>query len=235
MDGLMDRVDREQVLVTGEICFPVQDRAHLLMGLENFCMAAVDQPDRVAALLGRIADYQIGIVRRYLAMGADIIRGLDDYGGQQALLLGPRLWRKLIKPELARIIRAAKACSAPGQRDGGALFWLHSCGHVMEIIPDLIEIGVDILDPVQVRANDQATAKRLYGDKICFMGGIDTQHLLTEGTPEEIITEVRERITMLAPGGGYILAPDTLIPVPEDNYRAYLEAGERYGRYPLAA
>ena len=235
MDGLMDRVDREQVLVTGEICFPVQDRAHLLMGLDNFCMAAVDQPDRVAALLHRIADYQVGIVRRYLAMGADIIRGLDDYGGQQALLLGPRLWRKLIKPELARIIRAAKACPEPDRRDGGALFWLHSCGHVMEIIPDLIEIGVDILDPVQVRANDQATAKRLYGDKICFMGGIDTQHLLTEGTPVEIITEVRERITMLAPGGGYILAPDTLIPVPEDNYRAYLEAGERYGRYPLAA
>lgn len=223
MDGLMDGVDREQVLITGEICFPVQDRGHLLMGLDNFCMAAVDQPDRVRALLRRIADYQIGIVRRYLDMGADIIRGLDDYGGQQALLLGPRLWRRLIKPELARIVKAAKT--------GGAFFWLHSCGHVMEIIPDLIEIGVDVLDPVQVRANDQAEAKRLYGDKICFMGGIDTQHLLSLGTPEEIAAEVRERIRLLAPGGGYILAPDTLIPVPPANYRAYLDAGERYGRY----
>jgi uroporphyrinogen decarboxylase len=227
MDGLMEGVDREQVLVTGEICFPVQDRAHLLMGLDNFCMAAVDQPDRVAALLRRIADYQIGIVRRYLEMRADIIRGSDDYGGQRALLLGPRLWRKLIKPELARIIQAAK--------EGGAFFWLHSCGRVMEIIPDLIEIGVDILDPVQVRANDQAKAKHLYGDKICFMGGIDTQHLLTESAPDEITAAVQERIRMLGAGGGYILAPDTLIPVPEDNYRAYLEAGERYGRYPLAA
>lgn len=225
MAGLMDGVNREQVLVTGEICFPVQDRAHLLMGLDNFCMAAVDQPDQVAALLRRIADYQIGIVRRYLEMGVDIIRGLDDYGGQQALLLGPRLWRRLIKPELARIIEAAKS--------GGAFFWLHSCGHVMEIIPDLIEIGVDVLDPVQVRANDQAKAKRLYGDKICFMGGIDTQHLLSLGTPEEIAAAVRERIRLLAPGGGYILAPDTLIPVPSANYRAYLDAGERYGRYPL--
>ncbi|MCX6029270.1 MAG: hypothetical protein NT169_08205 [Chloroflexi bacterium] len=223
MDGLMDGVDREQVLITGEICFPVQDRGHLLMGLDNFCMAAVDQPDRVRALLRRIADYQIGIVRRYLDMGADIIRGLDDYGGQQALLLGPRLWRRLIKPELARIVKAAKT--------GGAFFWLHSCGHVMEIIPDLIDIGVDVLDPVQVRANDQAEAKRLYGDKICFMGGIDTQHLLSLGTPEEIAAEVRERIRLLAPGGGYILAPDTLIPVPPANYRAYLDAGERYGRY----
>jgi len=226
MDGLLDGVDRQQVLITGEICFPVQDRGHLLMGLDNFCMAAVDQSDRVRALLRRIADYQIGIVRRYLDMGADIIRGLDDYGGQKALLLGPRLWRRLIKPELARIVKAAK--------DGGAFFWLHSCGHVMEIIPDLIEIGVDVLDPVQVLANDQAEAKRLYGDKICFMGGIDTQHLLSLGRPEEITAEVRERIRLLAPGGGYILAPDTLIPVPEANYRAYLEAGERFGRYPLA-
>jgi uroporphyrinogen decarboxylase len=227
MDGLMTGVDPSEVLITGEICFPVQDRAHLLMGLENFCMAAVDQPNRVQALLRRIADYQIGIVRRYLAMKADIIRGLDDYGGQQALLLGPRLWRRLIKPELARVVQAAK--------DGGAFFWLHSCGHVMEIIPDLIEIGVDILDPVQVRANDQAEAKRLFGDRICFMGGIDTQHLLTEGTPEEIARSVRERIRMLAPGGGYILAPDTLIPVPQANYRAYLEAGECYGKYPIEA
>ena len=235
MDGLMDGVDREQVLVTGEICFPVQDRAHLLMGLDNFCMAALDQPEQVRALLRRIADYQIGIVRRYLEMGADIIRGLDDYGGQQALLLGPRLWRRLIKPELARIIEAAKACPEPGRRDGGAFFWLHSCGRVMEIIPDLIEIGVDILDPVQVRANDQAEAKRLYGDKICFMGGIDTQHLLTEGTPEEITVAVQERIRMLAPGGGYILAPDTLLPVPQANYQAYLEAGARHGRYPVQA
>lgn len=227
MDGLLEGVDREQVLVTGEICFPVQDRAHLLMGLDHFCMAAIDQPDRVTALLARIADYQIGIVRRYLRMGVDIIRGLDDYGGQTALLLGPRLWRRLIKPELARIIRVAK--------DGGAFFWLHSCGRVMEIIPDFIEIGVDILDPVQVRANDQAAAKRLYGDKICFMGGIDTQHLLTEGTPEEITAEVRERIRLLAPGGGFILAPDTLLPVPPANYRAYLEAGAHYGKRPIEA
>ena len=225
MDGLLDGVDREEVLVTGEICFPVQDRAHLLMGIDNFCLALADQPDRVRTLLRRITDYQIGIVHRYLEMGADIIRALDDYGGQRGLLLGPKLWRSFIKPELARIVAATK--------QGGAYFWLHSCGHVMEIIPDLIEIGVDVLDPVQVRANDQALAKRLYGDQITFMGGIDTQHLLSSGTPEEITAEVRERIRLLAPGGGYILAPDTLIPVPEANYRAYLAAGERYGRYPL--
>jgi uroporphyrinogen decarboxylase len=225
MDGLLDGVNRDQVLVVGEICFPVQDRAQALMGMDRFMLALLDEPDCVRELLRRIADYQIGIVRRYLDLGADIVRGLDDYGGQQALLLGPRLWRAFIKPELGRIIQAVK--------QGGAWFWLHSCGHVMEILSDLVEIGVDILDPVQVRANDQALAKRLYGDRLCFMGGIDTQQLLTQGTPEQVADEVKARIGMLGPGGGYILAPDTLIPVPEANYYAYLEAGERFGRYPL--
>jgi uroporphyrinogen decarboxylase len=92
---------------------------------------------------------------------------------------------------------------------------------------------VDVLDPIQVRANDQAEVKRLYGDKLCIMGGIDTQHLLTLGTPDEIRAEVKAKIGLLGPGGGFILAPDTLVPVPEENYQAYLEAAEAYGRYPL--
>jgi uroporphyrinogen decarboxylase len=225
LDGLMDKVDRTATLVVGEICFPVQDRAHTLMGLDDFCIALIEQPERVQALLRRIADYQIGIVRRYLALGAEVIRALDDYGGQQSLLLGPRHWRRFIKPELARIIDAAKR--------GGALFWLHSCGHVMEILPDLVEIGVDVLDPIQVRANDQAEAKRRYGDRLCIMGGIDTQQLITLGAPEAIRAEVKARIDLLGPGGGFILAPDTLVPVPEENYRAYLEAADQFGRYPL--
>jgi uroporphyrinogen decarboxylase len=226
MDGLLDGVDRAQVLVAGELMFPVQDRAHTLMGMDSFLLALVDQPQQMHVLLGRIADYQIGIVRRYLSMGVDIIRGLDDYGTQRSLLLGPRLWRTFIKPELARIVKAAK--------DGGALFWLHSCGRVMEILSDLVEIGVDILDPVQVMANDQAEAKRLYGDRLCLMGGMDTQRILTLGTPEEVEAEVKARIELLAPGGGFILAPDTLITMPEANYRAYLAAGERFGRYAPA-
>lgn len=225
LDGLWDGMDRNEALVVGEICFPVQDRAHLLMGMDRFMPALIDEPDRMRDLLRRIADYQIGLIRRYLELGVDVIRGLDDYGGQQALLLGPKRWRAFIKPELARIVRAA--------RDGGAWFWLHSCGHVMEILPDLVEIGVDILDPLQVRANDQALAKRLYGDRLCIAGGIDTQQVLTLGTPEQVAAEVEARIRLLGPGGGFILAPDTLIPAPEANYRAYLEAGERYGRYPL--
>jgi uroporphyrinogen decarboxylase len=225
MDGLLDDVDQDQVLVSGKLFFLLLERAHLLVGMENLFLAMIDQPDKVRHLLSRIADHQIGIVHRYLDLEVDIIRATDDYGAQRSLLLSPELWRSLIKPELSRIITAAK--------EGGALFWLHSCGHIMEILPDLIEIGVDVVDPVQANANDQAEFKRSYGDKLCFMGGIDTQHTLTLGSLKEIAAEVEKRIQLMGPGGGFILAPDTLIPVPEANYRAYLEAGARYGRYPL--
>lgn len=223
MAGLSDGVDPVSTIIVGEICFPAQDRALLLMGMDRFMLALADQPAEVDVLLARIADYQIGIVRRYLTLGATVIRGLDDYGTQRALLLGPRLWRRFIKPHLARIVQAAKR--------GGALFWLHSCGRVMEILPDLVEIGVDILDPLQVRANDQAAAKRLYGDRLCLVGGVDTQQVLTLGSPAEVETQVRQAIELLSPGGGFVLAPDTLITVPEANYQAYLAAGERYGWY----
>ena len=226
-DGLLDGVERESVLVAGEIYFPLFDRANLLMGMGALFEAMLDRPDDVRELFRRIADYQIGVIKQYLSMGVDIIRFAEDYGGQSSLLISPRLWRALIKPELARMFSAAK--------EEGAIVWLHCCGHVMEIIPDLIEIGLNVLDPVQVRANDQAEAKCLYGDRLCIMGGIDTQYVLAQAMPDEVTAEVRGRILLLGPGSGFILAPDTLIPVPEENYRAYLSAAERFGRYPLGA
>jgi len=223
--GLLDGVARDEVLVAGEIYFPLFDRASLLMGMQALFEAMIDRPADVRELFRRIADYQIGVIRQYLRMGVDIVRFAEDYGAQSSLLISPRHWRALIKPELARMFAVAK--------EDGALVWLHCCGHVMEIIPDLIEIGLNVLDPVQVRANDQAAVKRLYGDRLCIMGGIDTQYLLATATPDEVTEEVRTRIALLGPGSGFILAPDTLIPVPEANYRAYLSAAECFGRYPL--
>jgi uroporphyrinogen decarboxylase len=225
VDGLLDGVDREHVLVTAKMFFLLLERAHLLMGMDNLMMAMLLDPDRVRILLSRIADCQIGIVERYLALGVDIIRATDDYGGQDRLLISPVLWRRLIKPELARIVTATK--------EGGAMFWLHSCGCIMDILPDLIEIGVDVVDPVQATANDLQTVKRQYGEQISFMGGMDIQHMLTLGSPADVSEAVRRSIAIMAPGGGYVMGPDNMIPVPEENYRAYLAACERYARYPV--
>ena len=224
-DGLLDGIDRDQVLISGRIQSCLFERALSLVGMENLLIAVLDQQDRVRSLLQRIADYQIVIVQRYLCLGVDNIRATDDYGGQDRLLISPKLWRSLIKPELARIVKAVK--------DGGAAFWLHSCGHIMEIIPDLVEIGVDILDPIQSRANDLVKIKQLYGQDLSFMGGIDTQQLLLLGNPEMIAQEVKKQIELMAPGGGFILGPENIIAVPEINYRAYIKAGKRFGKYPI--
>ena len=223
--GMFDAVDRANNLVFVEIGVLPFTRAHFLLGMEALFMAMADQPETVGRLLHLIADYQIAVIHRVAAQGVDGIRGEDDYGSQNSLMISPSMWRRLVKPELARIVGAAKGA--------GLLFCMHSCGHIMQIVPDLIAIGVDILDPIQQQANDQAELKRLYGDRLCFKDGLSTQGALTQGTPAEVAADVRERIRVLAPGGGYILGPDNSIAIPEANYRAYLAAGQRFGRYPI--
>jgi uroporphyrinogen decarboxylase len=222
---MFDGIDHDRNLVLAEVPYLLFERAYLLMGMEAFFMAAVEQPEAVAALLGRIADYQIALIRRMISHGADAIRATDDYGGQKSLLMSQTMWRQLIKPELRRIVAATK--------EAGAMFFLHSCGHIMELVPDFVEVGVDVLDPIQAGANDHAKLKQLYGDRLSFMYGVNSQGALSQGTPEEVEADVRACLAVLAPGGGYILGPDNSVAIPEANYRAYLDSGERYGRYPL--
>jgi uroporphyrinogen decarboxylase len=223
--NMFEGVNRAEHLVMAEVPYLLFERAYLLMGMETFFVAAAEQPGSVAVLLRRIADYQIALIRRLASHKVDAIRATDDYGGQKSLLMSPAMWRALIKPELARIIVATK--------DAGLLFFLHSCGHIMELVADLIEIGVDILDPIQAAANDHARLKELYGDRLTFMYGVNSQGALSQGTPSEVDANVRECMRVLAQGGGYILGPDNAVTIPEANYQAYLAAGERYGRYPI--
>ncbi|MFN8007546.1 MAG: uroporphyrinogen decarboxylase family protein [Terriglobia bacterium] len=225
MAGLVEGIDRAQYMLAGEMPLLLFERAHTLTGMENLMMAMLEDPEAVVMLLGRIADYDVRVLESYIELGMEAVRCQDDYGGQGSLLMSPRLWRRLIKPPLARLYKLAK--------DAGLIVFHHSCGNIMEIVPDLIEIGVDVIDSVQPRVNDRAKLKRVYGDRLSFMGGMDTTTTLSQGTPEEIEEEVKVCLRSLGAGGGYILGPDNLIPIPERCYRAYLAAGERLGRYPL--
>lgn len=225
MDGLLDGINREESLIIGALPFLLFERAYMLTGMENLFLQMASEPDLVRELFRRIADFQIRIVERYADLGAEAIRTTDDYGTQDALMISPAMWRDLIKPEIARVFKVIK--------EAGLILHLHTCGNIMEIVPDLIEIGVDVLDPIQSLSNDLAYLKREYGDRLSFLGGVDTQYLLTLGTPAEIDATVRERIRVLGPGGGYIVGPDNRIPIPEENNRAYVAAIERYGQYPL--
>ena len=225
MAGLLSGIDRDQIVLAGELPLLLFERAHALAGMEDLMVNMAENPEAVQTLLRRIADFDIRIIERYIEIGVEAVRCQDDYGGQTSLLMSPRMWRKLIKPELARIYKVA--------REAGLIVFHHSCGNIMEIVPDLIEIGVDVLDSVQPKTNDHAKLKALYGDRLSFMGGMDTHYALSRGTAEEIEEDVKRCLRYLGYGGGYIIGPDNLIPIPERCYRAYLTAGELYGRYPL--
>lgn len=192
------------------------ERAQLLLGTTEFLMAVALAPEKLESLLDKIADYGQRQTEALMDAGAAGVRFTDDWGTQTALFMSPPSWRKLIKPRLKRLYDTVK------DRDG--LIFQHSCGRIDAIVPDLIEIGLDVLDPCQPAANDIREWKRRYGDRLSFMGGLDTQGYLTFGEPIEVETRVTEIVGHLSAGGGYIAAPSHTITIPEANRAAMMRA-----------
>jgi len=174
-----------------------------LRGMERFMMDLILDKPFAKALLNKLSDKHIEFYRNYLdAVGEyiDIIMVSDDLGGENAPLISPELYREMVKPYQKKLWQFIKDNTK-------AHLFQHSCGSIYKLIPDLIEIGVDILNPIQVAAKDMDT-KRLkeeFGDRLTFWGGIDTQRVLPYGSPEDVEMEVKERIADMAPGGGYVL------------------------------
>ncbi len=179
-----------------------------LRGMENAILDIADPSEAVRGLLERAGAFS----ERVSAAGCDrfhpdwLWTG-DDVGGQQGLIMSPATWRELIREPLARIVRVGKA--------RGLLVAYHSCGGIRPILPDLIEIGVDVLNPVQCNCPgmDPLELKREFGTRLAFMGGVDTQKLLPRGSAAEV-RRATERLVqgMTAGGGGYILAASHTVP-----------------------
>ncbi len=205
-----------------------------LRGMDTWLVDLVDNLDFVQALLAKVTDLMLAGVQALLdevGQYVDVLIMADDQATQHGPLISPKLYRALYKPHHARLISAIK------QKTGAKIFF-HSDGSVFPLIGDFIEIGVDLLNPVQVSARDMgdtARLKRLFGDRLSFCGAIDTQNVLPFGTTDDVRREVRRRIHDLGPGGGYLLAtvhcvqPD----VPPENIHAMLDEAIISGRYPL--
>jgi len=202
------------------------------IGLQNFFMALVTEPQFADRLMEKITDIYIESCNNYLDEVGEYIQVFtfwDDVCGQDGWLIRPDLYRKLIKPKQRRLVEAIK------KKTDARLFY-HSCGATFDLIPDLIEIGFDILNPVQVSARgmDTKRLKQAFGKDITFWGGgVDTQHVLPFGKPQEVIDEVKRRIDDLAPGGGFVFAAVHNIQafVPPQNVVAAFETALEYGRY----
>lgn len=225
---MMETLDRDSVLLMGFHPTMLFERAWFLMGMENLLVAMVTDQVRVKRLFHQIMDYQVAIAQQYIQCDIDGIFIGDDYGTQGAMIMSPRLWRELIKPELARVIGVYRAA--------GKWVKFHSCGHVTEVVDDLIELGVNIINPCQARANDLAEWGRRFGGRIVFEGGIDTQLTMLLGTPDEVRAEARLRIAQLGrdPRGGLLLWADENLPISKENRQALLEVIVEQGTYPLA-
>jgi len=219
------------VLLSGVTLF---EQAYLMRGIDALLTDLALDPDFFTALLVKIKSLAVPCVvelLRHVGRYVDVLVTGDDLGMTDGPMMSPQSYRRLIKPHQAELLSAIKRNTA------GKVFF-HSCGNVYALLGDLVEVGVDLLNPVQVSAGamgDTARLKREFGDRLSFCGAIDTHRVMPHGTPDDVRKEVRRRIRDMAPGGGYVAAAVHCIQpdVPPQNVVAMCDEVARAGRYPL--
>lgn len=204
-----------------------------LRGTEKFLFDMSLDPEFAQTLLNKVTDSIDSLLRTYLQACGDYIDMMelpgDDYASNLNLIISPKMFRQFIKPCIRRLVRTIKEYRADIK------IMLHSDGMVAKLIPDFIELGIDVLHPLEpVPAQDQSKVKQVFGDQIAFLGSIDISHAML-GSQNDVIEEVKRRIQILAPGGGFVLAPSNHLQadVPAENVIALFEAARKYGKYPI--
>jgi uroporphyrinogen decarboxylase len=200
-----------------------------LRGYQKFLADLILRPEIAESIMNHVTNIMIDVIEKYVKPIGKYLNFIffgDDLGLQHAPMISPQLFRRFIKPKYRRYVDAFKNASK-------AKVILHSDGAISPLINDMIEAGIEGINPVQVSAKDMDSKqlKERFGKKLIFWGGIDTQHILPYGTPEDVRNEVRTRIKHLAPGGGYILTsvhniqPD----VPPENIVAMFDEAVKFG------
>jgi len=198
-----------------------------LRGLERILMDLVREPEYLKPLLEKISDIKAQIASNYAKTGVDIVFTSDDLGAQEMMMMNPDTWRKHLKPCVAKIAKAARRVKQD------VLIAFHSDGYIEPVIPDLIEVGIDILQAVQPECMDPAELKEKYGERLSFWGTVSAQRTLALGTPKEVRKEVKKRIETVGKGGGLFIAPAHSVehPTPIENVIAFFQAVDEFGRY----
>jgi uroporphyrinogen decarboxylase len=211
------------LFVIGFMEWTIFEIAWHLRGMTELFTDLAFQPEFASALLDRITGIRCFQARRYAAAGVDMIKIGDDVGTQRAMFMSPGMYREWFKPRHAAVIRAARE-----ERPNLPVCY-HSDGNCLAIIPDLIEIGVTVLNPVQPECLDLAEVKKRFGDRLVFWGGIGTQSTMPFGTVDDVLRTVRETIEVLGPTGYFPCPTHVLEPeVPWENILAYLAAVDAY-------
>lgn len=209
----------DRYYIVGVVVTTIFEAAWALRGLERLMMDLVVAPDVADEVLEIPFRYHLAAATRLVEMGVDMIWLGDDIGQQSGMLFSPKHWRRFLKPRMAELIRCIKGIN-PALKVA-----YHTDGCVYDVIPELIEIGIDVLNPIQPAAMDPARLKRAYGSELCFWGSMDEQRTLPFGTPDDVRREVRDRIATLGAGGGLILGPThhVQLDTPLENFWAMVE------------
>lgn len=219
--------------VVGGISGVVYEICWYMRGLENLFSDMIEQPEVFEYLIDHTLKFWMDWFGLYLKEVGDVLDVImigDDLAGQNGPLFSPRIYRSIIKPRQKQLVQFIKARTQ-------AKIWYHSCGSIIEYIPDLLDNGVDILNPVQVSAKgmDPARLKREFGNRVSFWGGgVDSQKVLPRGTTAEVREQVREHLQAFMPGGGYVFnnVHNIQADVPAENVLAMYDAAWEFGKYP---
>jgi len=205
------------------VWFTLFERLWMLRGFNNMLMDPYTDPTNFCKLRDKVLEVNLAMIDKWLERKVDGVFFSDDWGCQRGMLMNPDDWRKFYKPAYKAMFERV--------RSGGAHVWMHLCGNVTEIIGDLIDCGLQVLNPVQPQAMDVHRLAREFGGKLCFNGGVDVQGTLINGTPQQVKDEVRMLVDIFGRyNGGYIggtshsVMPET----PLDNVIAMYEAFAEY-------
>jgi uroporphyrinogen decarboxylase len=214
-------------LATAYFAGSIFETAWYMRGMEQLFMDIMTEPEIAVFLLDRITEIVAGSARHLAAADLDLLILGDDIAMQTGMMMSLDMWREFFKPRLMRVIRAAKEVKP------SILVFYHSDGNVWDAIPDLIEAGIDVLNPVQPECMDPAQVKNEFGDRLSFFGTISVQRTMPFGTPDDIRTEVRTRMETIGRNGGLLLSPSHVLQpdTPWENIVAFFEAIEEFGYY----
>jgi uroporphyrinogen decarboxylase len=224
LDELTQKWHKKGYAVAGFMQMTIFEQAWYMRGLEDLFVDMMNDSPAIKYLLDKITEIKVAMARRYAEADVDVLRLGDDIGSQRGMLMSKELWRKWLKPRLLEVITAARSIKPDIH------IFYHTDGKVDPVIPELIEIGIDILNPVQPECMDVYELHREYGKYLSFWGTIGTQTTMPFGTVKEVKEVARERIEKIGRFGGLVLGPThSLQPdVPWENIVALFEAINEY-------
>lgn len=228
IDELIKRYGDEYYIVLDVSC-SIFEALKYLRGITQSLIDIIVNKDIAHKVMDMAIDYHLKLGLRQINKGVDMILLADDFGGEDSLLMSPELFREMIKPKMGYMINEFK------KKNKNIKIGYHCCGYVEPIIDDFIEVGIDLLHPIQPEAMDPAYIKKRYGSRVALWGTIGTQQNLPFGSPRDVENEVKERIKTCGPGGGFLISPSHSIQldVPLKNIEAFYNAVKKYGKYPI--